>query len=916
MPLSVSYGSIRSSVWYAVARAAIISYFFPPFPRVKLASLVKMSSNLLPNKSYTNILLAIYSVSGLTALAYEVLWARMLALQFGVSIFGVVITVSTFMAGLGIGSVVGLNWSRRVLAPLKWFATFEFGIALLALVTPWLLLSSENLLAAVAAQSSLVVWYLMQFALVSVLLFVPAFCMGAGFPMMLKALGDSQHTLARAYGVNTLGAATGALIPLLLLPNLGWLSAMQSVAIIGILVAALAIYLSIRFEDSKLVMQSLPAVDSMPNIATLIAYSGIGAAALMLEVAWTRLFGMIMLRTEYVLALVLAMYLVGVGLGSLLSRFMRGNRWYEVLPVIVCAYIIVGLWMMPALLTWFNFEAADSLLTVAMQQVTVLTVLTLPVTLLLGAWLPLLNKLFGDSHISGAWLYGANSVGAAGGALLAGFVLTPLVGSAATIVIAALSLLVLGLTWGRKPYAWISLPLLAALAYPVSSMPSVAQLLPNLYGNSKELYKHEDAVSITHVIEQPHGQRILLADLQRMDASSDPASVEVQKNQARLPLLLHSEPKSVLLLGLGTGISAAGTLAYPGLQRTAVELSQGAIQAARNWFIPVNGNVMAQMEVVRDDARHFLMASQQQYDVIIGDLFHPDLVGRSALLSVQQFARARGRLTESGVFVQWLAVNQFTVEAFETVVRSFQQVFPQAVVFVDAFRVALVGTKAGTTESLAKSVLTKSSLLDDVQLQKATGGEGVWTWLGRYWGTLPMGAGQVQDEWAPRIEYELPRARYSGQLDLAVILNYLLQRRPPVEEALQQLQILPQQTKRFENAYKATELAHKSWLAFLTGQNAKAEKMLQTAYQTNPKDRWIGFAVADGALASLDGIASQQYDEWQVLQSVLKVRPDHPEALLRLWRLSQARGDVQHAAEYRARFAEIDPFSKALVKAQ
>jgi hypothetical protein len=53
-----------------------------------------------------------------------------------------------------------------------------------------------------------------------------------------------------------------------------------------------------------------------------------------------------------------------------------------------------------------------------------------------------------------------------------------------------------------------------------------------------------------------------------------------------------------------------------------------------------------------------------------------------------------------------------------------------------------------------------------------------------------------------------------------------------------------------------------------------------------------------------------------VLQSVLKVRPDHPEALLRLWRLSQARGDVQHAEEYRARFAEIDPFSKALVKAQ
>ena len=874
-----------------------------------------MSSNLQANKVYSYLLLAIYSISGLTALAYEVLWVRMLALQFGVSIFGVVVTVSTFMAGLGIGSVVGLNWSRRILAPLKWFAAFEFGIALLALTTPWLLLSSENLLTSIAAQTSLTMWYLMQFALVSVLLFVPAFCMGAGFPMMLKALGDAPQTLGKAYGVNTLGAAAGALFPLLLLPSMGWLSSMQTVALIGVLVAGLAIYLSIRFEDNRRVMQSLPAVGSMPNLMTLVAYSGIGAAALMLEVAWTRLFGMIMLRTEYVLALVLAMYLIGIGLGSLLSRFMRNEWWYAILPVAVCTYVIAGLWMLPHLLTWVRFDAADSLLTVTMQQIGILILMTFPVTLLLGAWLPLLNKLFGGGHTSGAWLYGANSVGAAGGALLAGFVLTPLVGSAATTVIAALTLLILGLTWGRSRYVWASLPVMAVVAYPVSSMPSVAELLPNLYSTSNELYFHEDAVSITHVIEQPSGQRILLADLQRMDASSDPASVEVQKNQTRLPLLLHPEPKSVLLLGLGTGISAAGTLGYPQLKRTAVELSQGAIRAAQDWFTPVNENVMGQLEVVRDDARRYLMASQKQFDVIVGDLFHPDLVGRSALLSVQQFTRAKRRLAQNGVFVQWLAVNQFTVEAFQTVVRSFQQVFPQSVVFVDAFRVALVGANAGTHPSFSHAVLAKLSQLDEVQLHKATGGEGVWTWLGRYWGTLPMPSGETQDEWAPRIEFDLPRARYSGQLDLAVILNYLLQQRPPLEQAMNQLQISSENAQRFESAYKATELAHKSWLAFLMGQTTKAEKTLQLAYQTNPKDRWIGFAVADGALASLDSL-SGKYDEWQVLQSVLKVRPDHPEALLRLWRLSQARGDTKNAADYRARFAAIDPLSKALEKAQ
>jgi spermidine synthase len=851
-------------------------------------------------------------VSGLTALAYEVLWVRMLALQFGVSIFGVVVTVSAFMAGLGIGSVMGLHWSRRIVSPLKWFAGFEFCIALLALITPWLLLASESWLAGMAAHTSLALWYLLQFVLVGILLFVPAFCMGAGFPMMLKALGDSPQTLARAYGVNTLGAALGAMLPLLLLPLLGWLSAMQTVALCGVSVAMLAFYLSVRLEDSKWVMQSLGVADTMPNKKTLIAYAGIGAAALMLEVAWTRLFGMIMLRTEYVLALVLAMYLIGVGLGSLLSRFMRHELWYALLPLMASAYVIAGLWLLPHMAADINHDYADSLLWVSIQQVAVLTLLTLPVTLLLGAWLPLLNTLYGDNHIGGAWLYGANSVGAAAGALLAGFVLTPLAGSAATIVIAAFALLMLGLTWNRYRYTWLALPVLAVAAYPVSHMPPVAQLLPGLYANATELYSYEDAVNITHVIEQPGGQRLLLADLQRMDASSDPTSVQVQKNQTRLPLLLHPDPKSILLLGLGTGISAAGTLAYPQLERTAVELSQGAIDAAGHWFAPVNNHVMSQLQVVRDDARHFLMASQRQYDVIVGDLFHPDLVGRSALLSVQQFARAKQHLSDNGVFVQWLALNQFTVEAFEVILRSFQQEFPDAVVFVDAFRVALVGRKPGADTPLAEAVLESLGRLNESQQQTATGGEGAWTWLGRYWGTLPMDKGPVQDEWVPRIEFDLPQARYSGQLDLAVVLNYMLQKRAPLDTALAQLQVQPEDKQRFTNAYVATRLAHKSWLAFLTGQAEKAEKMLQLAYQTNPLDRWIGFAVADGALASLDAAGAQQYDEWQVLQSVLKVRPDHPEALLRLWHLSQARGDAEKAAHYRARFAAVDPLSNAL----
>jgi spermidine synthase len=242
------------------------------------------------------------------------------------------------------------------------------------------------------------------------------------------------------------------------------------------------------------------------------------------------------------------------------------------------------------------------------------------------------------------------------------------------------------------------------------------------------------------------------------------------------------------------------------------------------------------------------------------------------------------------------------------------------VFFVDAFRVALVGRKAldngEDLPPLSLAAIHNMDRLSESSQRMATGGEGLWTWLGRYWGPLPMGKGAIQDEWAPRIEFALPRARYSGKLDLAVILNYLLHRRPSAQQAATQLQVPPQYLAKFENDYHATELAHESWLSLLTSQGVrqdqKAEKMLQTAYQLNPQDRWIGFAVADGALASLDSVSNQKYNKTRVLESVLKVRPDHPEALLRLWRLAQAQGNTEKAAEFKARFAKIDPLSKAL----
>lgn len=859
------------------------------------------------------LLVCLYLISGAASLSYEILWTRMLSLQFGVSIFGVVVTVTAYMAGLGTGSFLGAHWSRSTKYPLRLFAMIELFVAITALLLPALFRMVDAQFADIAASSSYSGWIALQISIVTLVLMIPAIAMGAGFPLILSAVQDAKVSLGSIYGINALGGAFGALLPLWLLPVLGWLSSLRTVALISFIVAIFLFLLSWRFESG--LKKATTNTLIRPPTKWLLVYAGIGAGALMLEIGWTRLFGMVMLRTEYVLAIILAVFLLGIGFGSLLARLCIKKYWFSVLPVVASGFALLSLWWLPMLSAWIEQEHFSSLFSALWLQGSAIILLTLPVTLVLGAWLPLLAERVGNRYQSGVWLYGANSLGAAAGTMLAGFVFIPLVGSSATIVLGAMLLLVLGLVlaqgWASRP-VWLLVIVMGLLSTTVIEMPPVSRLLPQAYAQAKTLSLHEDAISITHVVAGPDGQRQLLADMRRMDASSDPTAIVVQKNQVRLPLLLHPEPKQVLFLGLGTGISASASLAFPDLHGTAVELSQGAINAARQEFRPVNDSVTDHLNIVRDDARHYLLSVDKYYDVIIGDLFHPDLVGRSALLSRQQFLRAQKRLSKNGVFVQWLALNQFDVNSLQVVLATFRDVFPNAVIFVDAFRLAMVGVLDGNISS--EKMLRNVQRLTSQQAEEATGGEGAWTWLGRYWGEIPVFNVPLQDEWVPVIEYQLPGARYDGGLDISKVLSWLLSIRPSLKIAATDLDISENNVPHFERAYAATELAHRSWLALLYGKVAEGQRLLPLAYQANAKDRWVGFALADAILQDRAAAQARGLSEKQLLESVLRIRPDHTEALLRLWQLAESAGNNEQAAVYRQRFAALSPLAVELQK--
>lgn len=847
----------------------------------------------------------LYGLSGFISLAYEVLWARMLSMQFGISIFGVVLTVSAFMFGLGLGSLAGVRYAKWFDTPLSTFARLEMAIAIYALLLPGMLHLVSAWLAGYAVHLTVTQWYLLQGFEALFLLVVPATAMGLGFALVLRVFERTPLSLGKIYGLNTIGGAAGALFPLWSLPVLGWIDSVRLMALLGLLAGTAALLLS-RVSSAAEDKVTTPAASDRagPDLSSLIIYAGIGAGSIMLEVGWIRLYGMIMLRTEYVLGVILAVFLLGIALGSLLLPRIPKYWLIVTMPVIAGGWVLVGVYLLPTVSAWIENSQFLSFSDAVWTQALILALLTLPATLALGAWLPLLANQAGNTRKNGIWLYGANCLGGGIGAIVACLISIPMFGSVAMVVSAGLLITALGLIWAKSRWAWMVFALMLIMAWPLRNMPQVHELLPKFEAKSRDLYLYEDAISLTQVIGHPDGQRVLLSDLQRMDASTEPDAAEIQMDQARLALLLHPAPHSVLFLGLGTGISMAGSAPFPDLLRTAVEISQGSIYAAKNWFSAVNRDIVAQAQIQRDDARHFLSTTQQNFDVIIGDLFHPDLAGMGSLLSVQQFQRAKDHLNPEGVFVQWLALNQFDIQSLKVILRSFQRVFPDAQMFMDGMHLALVGPKKKFSVGMLLGNLNRLPASEQLL---ATGGEGAWTWLGRYWGPVSGSAGPVQDEWMPFVEFNLPKARYDGNVNLANLMTWLLNHHPDANEAMVLLGLGPESKIGFGRAYVASELAARAWTSSIQGNAEKAGNLIWVAYQANPRDHWIANALADNMMQSLPEAGEHGLSPRQALQRILKFNPDFVGALRAMWHLEQSAGNEQEAERYRRRLLAISP---------
>ena len=187
------------------------------------------------------------------------------------------------------------------------------------------------------------------------------------------------------------------------------------------------------------------------------------------------------------------------------------------------------------------------------------------------------------------------------------------------------------------------------------------------------------------VIEDAAGGRLLKVN-DRFQMGGTTRSF-ADRRQAHIPLLLHPNPRSVLFLGLGTGITAGAAAHHPGLAQRGVELVPEVVDVL-DWFSPTNN-----IELIVDgawivaDARRYVRATDETFDVIIADLFHPARDGAGALYTSEHFEAISRLLNPGGVFCQWLPLYQLDLEMVRVITRTFLHVFPGARAYIAHFNV-------------------------------------------------------------------------------------------------------------------------------------------------------------------------------------------------------------------------------------
>jgi spermidine synthase len=654
-------------------------------------------------------LYALFFLSGVSALIYELVWQRLLNLLFGVSTLSVSAVLAAFMGGLALGGLLFGRAADRTSRPLRFYAWLEAGIGVGGLLVPYAFVLLGHVYMSLHASLEPGQWggTCLRFGLSFLMLAVPATLIGGTLPIMGRLAVRCSRTLPSAfsllYAVNTLGAVVGAaLTGFVLLRYRGMHETLWIAAGLNCLVA-LGAGLGARLVPDTAVACNSHFGEAAVHESASWPWVALGCAALTgaitmgLEVAWTRILGILTSNSAYGFALLLTVLLVGLALGSLVqwqwSR-RRGDSWRR---LALCQWLLaaINLAIVPFfrctpewLVRWCDGGSAGQIF--CGELLLTVGALFVP-AILMGMSLPLLvGGVTSDPGRFGHWLgrlSAVNTLGCVAGACLAGFVFIPWLGIRVTLGLLVAGSVAVGIVaWARAQQPSGGRLVRAAALMLLAAGVAWTFVAPGGYYKSTVeeprhlLYYQEGNNATVTVVEEAAGTRTLFVDGQPV-AGTIGTSVIDQKMLAHLPLLLHPAPQRALTVGFGSG-GTSYSMTLHGIDVDCVEI-EGAVPAAAEHFLSENHGVLThpRFRLILEDARSWLRVAPVHYDVIATDCTNIQYRSNGDLYTVDYFRLMKERLTSDGLAAAWVPANGIDEGDLKTLLRSFRAVFPNTSVW-------------------------------------------------------------------------------------------------------------------------------------------------------------------------------------------------------------------------------------------
>ncbi|HJX65007.1 MAG TPA: spermidine synthase [Polyangia bacterium] len=671
-----------------------------------------------------------FFASGCASLLFETLWFRQTGLLLGNSVWASSLVTASFMGGLALGSALAARLGRRVRRPAVAYGFLEIGVGGSGLAIVLLMPLLPPLMAPLLGRFVFapVLLNFLRVLVALALLLVPATAMGATLPILVRALtrekGRFGTALGQLYGCNALGAMMGAVVGEAVLiesvgvARTGWVAAGLD-ALAAVAAFAIARRSTPAEAPAPISTQSPRQPLNWPARRLLLASFLCGAIVLALEVVWFRFLQLFVFASNLTFALMLAVVLLGIGLGSLLA-----SLWLRIRPQAVRALPVLSLFAGVAIVVTyraFDYGLSDTprfVIASGMEIAGLALRLMLPVCLLSGALFALMGAALrtsaGEDSRAAGLLTLWNTMGATAGALAAGFVLLPRIGMerslfALVIGYAAVAFLV---AWplpdaGRRSTR-VALAI-GAVAYALALAAFPSGLMAERYLARAAAPWESDGSRVVGVREgptetilwlrrdlwgEPVYHRLLTNGISM--SSSDALNARYMKLFAYLPQALRPDARDALLISYGVGMTAEALTDSPTLTSIdVVDISREILTTGRIVFpdrpYPLDD---PRVRVHVEDGRFFLLAAPRQYDIITGEPPPPKDAGIVSLYTREYFALMRNRLNEGGVASYWLPVAQLAPSDAWAITHAFCDVFDDCTLWTGSgLQWMLMGTR-------------------------------------------------------------------------------------------------------------------------------------------------------------------------------------------------------------------------------